>query len=969
MSNVTSRLGGASSSLAFKAPCVVATTANITLSGLQTIDGVTVVAADRVLVMYQTDASENGIYDVSTRAWSRSRDFDGAGDVVKGTRVFVHSGSTMSGAYVVTAADPIVIDTSAITFVEQSTVDGYQPTDPKLTAIINATWAADKVPYFTDEDSLATTDLTAYGRSLMASASAAAARAVLEIYAYIRVTDTGYNATGLGVVDDTAEIMACIDANKGRAIVFPRGTYLVGSTDPILLDGPDYDGTKLIFEPGAELLLAERATETTYNFYGSGCALVIRLCDDITVDNITINGNRLVQPIQEHCLSMVIAGATNVTVKAPKFREIRGDGIYICQSIPSSSSVSSQHINITDVDCYNSSADGRNTVSIVGGTDITVNGVAQQNMGGTFLYVAASGATAVSGGPVLGAAFTCTISNASPAVITKVAHGLAAGYQVYFTTTGSLPTGLTTTTPGEIGGTWYYVLATGLTADAFQVSATLNGPAINTSSAGSGVHTCVPCRWVVQPGAFVDVEPDHDYQLCQRINISNLRGSSYGTTPIGVQGITTDKTVTSDVSVSDAVVYQLSAPTIRDETGALTRTNNQIIQTSRTTGVKISNVTGRFLNAWGYGAIVTGTDNTTLTNVRVNRVHTGCNVGNGYYDAATNGVWNAEIDVYVNQISHYGFEVGKITNCKIGGWVSAPTTGQFTAMYGVICQLYTQTDSVYSVSVMPSTDWTRSYRTNGATFANTVIKDCHLGSSDSSDWASQLAQFGDVAMMRINVAGVTERTSIPTGGTFVVGQVIYNIGTDADILCWRRLTASSGASRDTDWRTIGLANETQLTTDFTGADVNTAQPVFATAQDTLTVAALTTYEFEAVYLITRAAGTTSHTLSTLFGGTATFTSVDYLAQSSSTTGYALGTTSQIFVTVATAVAITGASTSATEQVTVHLRGHFRVNAAGTIIPQFQFSAAPGGVPTIKRGSFFRCRPIGTNTAVSVGAWA
>jgi hypothetical protein len=57
-----------------KASCRVATTASITLSGTQTIDGVAVIAGDRVLVKDQSSASENGIYVVAASTWSRSTD-------------------------------------------------------------------------------------------------------------------------------------------------------------------------------------------------------------------------------------------------------------------------------------------------------------------------------------------------------------------------------------------------------------------------------------------------------------------------------------------------------------------------------------------------------------------------------------------------------------------------------------------------------------------------------------------------------------------------------------------------------------------------------------------------------------------------------------------------------------------------------------------------------------------------------
>jgi hypothetical protein len=83
------------------------------------------------------------------------------------------------------------------------------------------------------------------------------------------------------------------------------------------------------------------------------------------------------------------------------------------------------------------------------------------------------------GGRPLG---TATMTIASPGVVTKTAHGLAVNDTIRFSTTGALPTGLT-------AGTDYYVISAGLTADAFQVSATLGGSAINTSGSQSGVHT------------------------------------------------------------------------------------------------------------------------------------------------------------------------------------------------------------------------------------------------------------------------------------------------------------------------------------------------------------------------------------------------------------------------------------------------------------------------------------------------
>ena len=110
------RLTGLSQMAAIKAPCRVVATSNITLSGLQSIDSVTVAADDRVLVTAQTDGTDNGIYTVDSGAWTRAPDFDGTGDVLKGTIVVIASGTVYSGTvWQLTTTDPD-IDTDSLSF-------------------------------------------------------------------------------------------------------------------------------------------------------------------------------------------------------------------------------------------------------------------------------------------------------------------------------------------------------------------------------------------------------------------------------------------------------------------------------------------------------------------------------------------------------------------------------------------------------------------------------------------------------------------------------------------------------------------------------------------------------------------------------------------------------------------------------------------------------------------------------------
>jgi hypothetical protein len=87
---------------------------------------------------------------------------------------------------------------------------------------------------------------------------------------------------------------------------------------------------------------------------------------------------------------------------------------------------------------------------------------------------------------------TVTVTIASPAVFTFTSHSLAVGDKITLTTTGALPTGLT-------AGTTYYVIAAGLTANAFEVSTSAGGSAVNTSGSQSGTHTITSEHFVTLP--------------------------------------------------------------------------------------------------------------------------------------------------------------------------------------------------------------------------------------------------------------------------------------------------------------------------------------------------------------------------------------------------------------------------------------------------------------------------------------
>lgn len=109
---------GVNGDVGCKYPCMYATTANIDLEGLQTIDGVVGVAGDIVLAKNQTDQAENGVYIMSTGIWQRAVWFNDQLNVAPGTLVTVYAGTQNESSIweTICADNPIQFDTSDITF-------------------------------------------------------------------------------------------------------------------------------------------------------------------------------------------------------------------------------------------------------------------------------------------------------------------------------------------------------------------------------------------------------------------------------------------------------------------------------------------------------------------------------------------------------------------------------------------------------------------------------------------------------------------------------------------------------------------------------------------------------------------------------------------------------------------------------------------------------------------------------------
>ncbi|HEX8348662.1 MAG TPA: hypothetical protein VF598_01750 [Hymenobacter sp.] len=116
---VQGQVTAASQGLDVKDPVKAVATANVTLSGTQTIDGVNLVVGERVAVIGQSTASQNGIYVVAAGAWARATDADSSSEVTQGMYFLVTAGTTYgSSAWYLQTANPITLNTTALTFVQ-----------------------------------------------------------------------------------------------------------------------------------------------------------------------------------------------------------------------------------------------------------------------------------------------------------------------------------------------------------------------------------------------------------------------------------------------------------------------------------------------------------------------------------------------------------------------------------------------------------------------------------------------------------------------------------------------------------------------------------------------------------------------------------------------------------------------------------------------------------------------------------
>jgi hypothetical protein len=243
-------------------------------------------------------------------------------------------------------------------------------------------------------------------------------------------------------------------------------------------------------------------------------------------------------------------------------------------------------------------------------------------------------------------------------------------------------------------------------------------------------------------------------------------------------------------------------------------------------------------------------------------------------------------------------------------------------------------------------------------------------------------------------ASDTTITRPSAGNLAIEGNIIYRAGgTDVPITDGGTGASTAQAAIDALTQVAGATNEHVLTKDTaTGnaiwkaapgggsfptlfkclsaaanaSNVNTAQPWFPSA-GAVTLTVNKTYRFRGLLIVNE--GTTSHSVGFSLGGTATITGSANMVGCKRTNGQA-GTTPQQArrtTSLSTNTVVTAANT--TGGVVLEVFGVIRCTGAGTLIPRFQFSAAPGGTPQVQQETYFELVELGDNTITELGTWA
>jgi hypothetical protein len=263
-----------------------ATTANITLSGTQTVDGVALSVGNRVLVKNQTTGTQNGIYVVASSTWSRASDADEPNEVSPGLFLFVEEGTlNADNGYVITSDAPLTVGTDAIVFTQFSGAgmivagNALTKTGNTLDVVVAGSGGIEIVSDALQLKSSLAGDGLAYSSGVLSLASGAAGSGLAYASGVLSVN----TANGLEISGDNVQLASSV---AGTGLTLTSGVLdVVGTTNRITANANSIDIASTYVGQSSITTLG---TITTGTWTGSIIADAY-IADDLTISGGTIN--------------------------------------------------------------------------------------------------------------------------------------------------------------------------------------------------------------------------------------------------------------------------------------------------------------------------------------------------------------------------------------------------------------------------------------------------------------------------------------------------------------------------------------------------------------------------------------------------------------------------------------------------------------------------------------------------------
>ena len=272
--------------------------------------------------------------------------------------------------------------------------------------------------------------------------------------------------------------------------------------------------------------------------------------------------------------------------------------------------------------------------------------------------------------------------------------------------------------------------------------------------------------------------------------------------------------------------------------------------------------------------------------------------------------------------------------------------------------------------------------TGGFVTATGNITGANINTSGLMRSTGQISATGNITGGNLLSSGLVQGTTVsgflaPSQGTLSSAALLFTTGDRLSVAAAGAVefdgTAFTAATAANQRGVLGLDHFRCASGDISLTNSATAQAVFGSTNESISLPGSSTYFLEALYIIGPGSSTNLNavTMSTVFAVSSALSSLYYTADSTVGLAGSVNDTKRKLVTAPTASVVTDTAAGGSESyITVIIKGILRTSLATTITPQISFSGSPAAssLRTLI-GSYVRLSVIGNSSVTSVGNWS